>query len=81
MAEITKASKHEACTLPNKAESFWKDVNFNILNSEKETGKISTSTSYVDNTKDIDYMELGEYPTTVWCLLDIALIPQWWFLI
>ncbi|CAI9756733.1 unnamed protein product [Fraxinus pennsylvanica] len=58
VAEITKASKHEACTLPNKAESFWKDVNFNILNSEKRTGKLSTSTSYVDNTKDIDYMEL-----------------------
>ncbi|CAI9784038.1 unnamed protein product [Fraxinus pennsylvanica] len=57
VAEMTKASKNEACTLPNKAESFWKDVKFNILNAEKKKGKLPTSNSYVENTKDIDSME------------------------
>ncbi|KAL2475889.1 ARM repeat superfamily protein [Abeliophyllum distichum] len=57
VSEIAKASKYEASTLPNKADSFGKDVNFSILNVEKITGKLSTSTSYVDNPKDINYME------------------------
>lgn len=35
MAEIAKASKHEACTLPSRAEAFFNDIQTNVSDIEK----------------------------------------------
>ncbi|KAL3820912.1 hypothetical protein ACJIZ3_006817 [Penstemon smallii] len=55
VAEIAKASKHEACKLPNRAESYKKDINFKIGNTEKRTGKhVDHSSSYTENTMAVE---------------------------
>ncbi|VFQ84229.1 unnamed protein product [Cuscuta campestris] len=47
VAEITKASSKEACALPEKAESFLKEVKFKISNMDKEKGKHFSSSSHI----------------------------------
>ncbi|KAL0407127.1 UNVERIFIED_CONTAM: hypothetical protein Slati_4026600 [Sesamum latifolium] len=55
VAEIAKASRHEAYKLPNQAESYKKEINAKMLNTEKRTGK-HFSGSYANDT-DIGQMD------------------------
>ncbi|XP_011086354.1 TELO2-interacting protein 1 homolog isoform X2 [Sesamum indicum] len=54
VAEIAKASRHEAYKLPNQAESYKKEINAKMLNTEKRTGK-HFSGSFANDT-DIEQM-------------------------
>ncbi|KAK4434103.1 hypothetical protein Salat_0573000 [Sesamum alatum] len=56
VAEIAKASRHEAYKLPNQAESYKKEINAKVLNSEKRIGK-HFSGSYANDTMDIEQMD------------------------
>lgn len=54
--QISKASKHEACTLPSQAEVFYKDIKSNLLAIEKKIGKdtcYSRSSIEIDTKMDI----------------------------
>ncbi|KAL0320988.1 UNVERIFIED_CONTAM: hypothetical protein Sradi_5360300 [Sesamum radiatum] len=55
VAEIAKASRHEAYKLPNQAESYKKEINVKMLNTEKRTGK-HFSGSYANGT-DIEQID------------------------
>ncbi|KAL0300963.1 UNVERIFIED_CONTAM: hypothetical protein Sradi_6373100 [Sesamum radiatum] len=55
VAEIAKASRHEAYKLPNQAESYKKEINAKMLNTEKRTGK-HFSGSYANDT-DVEQMD------------------------
>ncbi|KAI3466318.1 hypothetical protein Pfo_022981 [Paulownia fortunei] len=56
VAEIAKASKHEAYKLPNQAETYKKDINSKMLNAEKRTTEHCHSRSYANNSMDIEEM-------------------------
>ncbi|KAK4386809.1 hypothetical protein Sango_2551500 [Sesamum angolense] len=55
VAEIAKASRHEAYKLPNQAESYKKEINAKMMNTEKRTGK-HFSGSYANDT-DVEQMD------------------------
>ncbi|XP_071916387.1 uncharacterized protein [Coffea arabica] len=62
VAEIGKASKQEACTLPNQAEALYKDIKSNILDLEKRKGNefcSSRSSIEVDATVEFPESEVG----------------------
>lgn len=60
MAEIGKASKHEACTLPSQAEAFCKDIQSNILDIEKKIGNnFCSSRSSIEVDAAVDFPESG----------------------
>ncbi|XP_057963630.1 uncharacterized protein LOC131154857 [Malania oleifera] len=60
VAEISKASKHEASSLPADAESYCRDVKSKLSDMEKKTQNSEQNTYYDDNI-DISHMESGAY--------------------
>ncbi|KAG7955252.1 hypothetical protein I3843_11G060800 [Carya illinoinensis] len=70
VAEIAKASKHEACSLPTQAESYFlhvKSMMSDVENVARTGSKQGSDTSFVDDN-DMSYMEL---------VCDIVNIEQW----
>ncbi|KAL8473985.1 hypothetical protein ACS0TY_030725 [Phlomoides rotata] len=64
VAEIAKASKHEACELPNEAELYKKDVNLRMLTAETRTEKnFGHSRSNANNALDKENRDSGNYKT------------------
>ena len=60
MAEIGKASKQEACTLPNQAEALYKDIKSNILDLEKRKGnEFCSSRSSIEVDATVEFPESG----------------------
>ncbi|KAL3503745.1 hypothetical protein ACH5RR_038194 [Cinchona calisaya] len=58
VAEIGKASKYEAGTLPSQAEAFYKDIESNILDIEKKKGNdFYTSRSSIEVDATVDFPE------------------------
>ncbi|KAL8477803.1 hypothetical protein ACS0TY_029920 [Phlomoides rotata] len=64
VAEIAKASKHEACELPNEAELYKKDVNLRMLTAETRTEKnFGHSRSNANNALDKENRDSGNCKT------------------
>lgn len=72
VAEIAKASKHEACTLPSQAESYFMHVKSIIFKMEKNTGGESKqcSKSSFDDNIDISHVELEQWESISFKLND-----------
>ncbi|KAL6538531.1 hypothetical protein OROGR_012519 [Orobanche gracilis] len=61
MAEIAKASKHEAYKLPSQAELFKKDISLKMLNAEKRIGNhFDPSGSDANNPIDTEKTDSSE---------------------
>ncbi|XP_031115068.1 uncharacterized protein LOC116019112 [Ipomoea triloba] len=60
VAEIVKASKHEASSLPDQSLSFCKNVKSKMFDLEKKTGRFSNETRpFSDDEVDMDSREPG----------------------
>ncbi|XP_038690270.1 uncharacterized protein LOC119989047 [Tripterygium wilfordii] len=72
VAEIVKASKREACSLPSKAESFFMHVKSSIAGVHEQAGtdSMQASTSYSDNTNNVSHMQPEKWETIMFELND-----------